>query len=76
MQDVKDDEEELEGNFFNDLYTVVIENEKATWSEGEIRFDYPSSHLLNISVLEVVRFPYKQELRNVIPNSGIRIEPT
>ena len=76
MQDVKDDEEELEGNFFNDLYTVAIENEKATWSKGEIRFDYPSSYLLNISVLEVVRFPYKQELRNVIPNSGIRIEPT
>ena len=37
VQDVKDDDEELEGNFFNDLYTVAIENEKATWSEGEIR---------------------------------------
>ena len=36
VQDVKDDDEELEGNFFNDLYTVTIENEKATWSEGEI----------------------------------------
>ena len=37
VQDVKDDDEELEGNFFNDLYTVSIENEKATWSEGETR---------------------------------------
>ena len=36
VQDVKDDDEELEGNFFNDLYTVSIENEKATWSEGEM----------------------------------------
>ena len=38
VQDVKDDDEELEGNFFNDLYTVSIENEKATWSEGEMGF--------------------------------------
>ena len=38
VQDVKDDDEELEGNFFNDLYTVSIENEKATWSEGETSF--------------------------------------
>merc|ERR1712037_788083 len=36
VQDVKDDDEELEGNFFNDLYTVSIENEKATWSEVEL----------------------------------------
>ena len=43
VQDVKDDDEELEGNFFNDLYTVTIENEKATWSEGEIRIVWVST---------------------------------
>ena len=43
VQDVKDDDEELEGNFFNDLYTVAIENEKATWSEGEIRIVWVST---------------------------------
>lgn len=35
VQDVKEDEEELEGNFFNDLYTVSVENERATWNLGE-----------------------------------------
>ena len=43
VQDVKDDDEELEGNFFNDLYTVAIENEKATWSEGETRIVWVST---------------------------------
>jgi hypothetical protein len=35
VQDVKDEDEELEGNFFNDLYTVSVENEKATWTESK-----------------------------------------
>ncbi len=38
VQDVKDDDEELEGNFYNDLYSVAIEpgETKATWTEGEM----------------------------------------
>ena len=35
VQDVKEDEEELVGTFYNDLYTVTVENEKATWTLGE-----------------------------------------
>ena len=54
VQDVKDDDEELEGNFFNDLYTLSIENEKATWSEGEIRI-----FLLSDKIKCTVRFGCK-----------------
>ena len=34
VQDVKEDEEELVGTFYNDLFTVNVENEKATWTLG------------------------------------------
>lgn len=36
VQDVEEDEESLEGKFFNDLHAVVVENEKATWSKIEL----------------------------------------
>ena len=36
VQDVKDEEEELESQFYNDLYFVALENEKAHWTKGEI----------------------------------------
>eukprot|EP00095_Tigriopus_kingsejongensis_P008096 maker-scaffold590_size129399-snap-gene-0.28 protein:Tk08096 transcript:maker-scaffold590_size129399-snap-gene-0.28-mRNA-1 annotation:"kelch domain-containing protein 4" len=36
VQDVKDDDEDLEGNFFKDLYSVHVENEKANWSKVEL----------------------------------------
>ncbi|XP_059089404.1 kelch domain-containing protein 4-like [Tigriopus californicus] len=36
VQDVKDEDEDLEGNFFNDLYSVQVENERATWHKVEL----------------------------------------
>ena len=38
VQDVKDEDEDLEGKFFNDVYTVNVENEKATWHLGRDLF--------------------------------------
>ena len=35
-QDDDDDEDEIPGNFFNDLYSVMIENERATWNKLEL----------------------------------------
>ena len=35
VQDVKEEDEELEGSFFNDLYSLAVEGEKATWSLSE-----------------------------------------
>ena len=35
VRDVKDEDEELEGEFFNDLYTLTVEDQKATWGLGE-----------------------------------------
>ncbi len=36
VQDVKDEEEELEGSFFNEVYSLQVEGERATWSQGEL----------------------------------------
>ena len=35
-QDDDDDEDQIPGNFFNDLYSVMIENERATWNKLEL----------------------------------------
>ena len=48
VQDIQDDTEDSDdedddehGNFFNDLYSVHVENERATWSKiGKNRFIY------------------------------------
>ncbi len=45
VQDVKEDEEDLEGKFFNELYTVHVENEKASWLRG----DY--GHVVRVTIL-------------------------
>ena len=34
--DDDDEEDEIPGNFFNDLYSVIIENERATWNKLEL----------------------------------------
>jgi len=36
LDDDDDDEDEIPGNFFNDLYSVMIENERATWNKLEL----------------------------------------
>ncbi len=35
VQDVREEEEELEGKFYNELYTVGVEGERATWTRGK-----------------------------------------
>ena len=34
VQDVKDEDEDIEGTFFNELYSLHVENERATWKLG------------------------------------------
>ena len=35
-EDSDDEDDEISGNFFNDLFSVIIENERATWTKVEL----------------------------------------
>ena len=37
IEDDSDDDDDNPGNFFNDLLSVVIENERATWTKVELK---------------------------------------
>ena len=63
VQDVKDEDEDLEGTFFNELYTLHVENERATWNLGK-----PESNPTDpITIFE----PQNQEIGLILRSLGV-----
>ena len=68
MQDVEedddDDDEESSGNFFNELFSLQVDNDKASWQKGQTVFNWlwirKGFDLEQLCVLKVIHMKFDE----------------